>query len=96
MDYFQENWNRLAVYCIKAKEMGHRWVAFQQIRFPLSHKYSELSDLNYIKFNHRAIEIILSCGNIKAVQGNSGHSQAEMVTALYGHVLDKSQRESAA
>lgn len=39
-------------------------------------------------------KLILSGGNIKAVQGDSGHAQADMITELYGHILDTSRREN--
>ena len=57
-----------------------------------------LPKVSFHSLRHSSItyKLILSCGNIKAVQGDSGHSQAEMVTDLYGHVLDKSRRENAA
>ena len=34
----------------------------------------------------------LSGGDIKAVQGDSGHAQADMVTEVYGHILDTAKR----
>ena len=37
----------------------------------------------------------LSGGDIKAVQGNSGHAQADMVTEVYGHILDEDRRKNA-
>lgn len=57
-----------------------------------------LSKVSFHSLRHSSItyKLILSCGNIKAVQGDSGHSQAEMVTDLYGHILGKSRRETAA
>ena len=30
----------------------------------------------------------ISGGDIKAVQGDSGHAQADMVTEAYGHIID--------
>lgn len=39
--------------------------------------------------------IRLSEGNIKAVQGDSGHAQAQMITETYGHILDQNRRETS-
>ena len=39
--------------------------------------------------------LILTGGNIKAVQGDSGHAQAEMITERYGHVIDSCRKECA-
>lgn len=33
--------------------------------------------------------------DIKAVQGDSGHAQADMVTEVYGHILDEDRRKNA-
>lgn len=37
----------------------------------------------------------LSGGDIKAVQGDSGHAQADMVTEVYGHILDGNRKKNA-
>ena len=37
----------------------------------------------------------LSDGDIKAVQGDSGHAQADMVTEVYGHILDEDRKKNA-
>lgn len=37
----------------------------------------------------------LNGGNIKAVQGDSGHSQSKMVTDLYSHILDEDRQQNA-
>ena len=37
----------------------------------------------------------LSGGDIKAVQGDSGHAQADMVTEVYGHIIDEDRRKNA-
>lgn len=36
-----------------------------------------------------------SGGDIKAVQGDSGHAQADMVTEVYGHIIDEDRRKNA-
>lgn len=37
----------------------------------------------------------LNGGNIKAVQGDSGHSQVNMVTDVYSHIIDDDRRKNA-
>ena len=40
-------------------------------------------------------KLILTCGNIKAVQGDSGHAQADMITEVCGHILDQRRHAGA-
>ena len=37
----------------------------------------------------------LNGGDIKAVQGDSGHAQADMVTEVYSHIIDEDRRRNA-
>ena len=37
----------------------------------------------------------LNKGDIKAVQGDSGHSQTDMVTDVYSHIIDEDRRRNA-
>lgn len=37
----------------------------------------------------------LNGGDIKAVQGDSGHSQINMVTDVYSHIVDDDRRKNA-
>ena len=37
----------------------------------------------------------LNGGDIKAVQGDSGHSQINMVTDVYSHIIDDDRRKKA-
>ena len=37
----------------------------------------------------------LNGGDIKAVHGDSGHAQADMVTEVYGHILDEDRKKNA-
>lgn len=37
----------------------------------------------------------LTGGDIKSVQGDSGHAQADMVTEVYSHILDEERRKNA-
>ena len=34
-------------------------------------------------------------GDIKAVQGDSGHSQVDMITEVYAHIFDESRIKNA-
>lgn len=38
-------------------------------------------------------KLVLISGNIKAVQGDSGHAQAEMITECYGHIIDTCRKQ---
>ena len=48
-------------------------------------------------FRHASItyKLKLSGGNIKAVQGDSGHAQAKMVLDLYSHIMDEDRKRNA-
>ena len=48
-------------------------------------------------FRHTSLtyKLKLSGGEIKAVQGDSGHAQADMVTEVYGHIIDEDRRKNA-
>ena len=48
-------------------------------------------------FRHSSItyKLKLNGGDIKAVQGDSGHAQASMVTEQYAHILDDDRRFNA-
>ena len=37
----------------------------------------------------------LNGGDIKAVQGDSGHSRVDMVTDVYSHIIDEDRRRNA-
>ena len=37
----------------------------------------------------------LNGGDVKAVQGDSGHAQANMVTEVYSHILDNDRKRNA-
>ncbi len=48
-----------------------------------------------IRHSSISYKLILTGGNIKAVQGDSGHAQAEMITERYGHVIDSCRKQCA-
>ena len=56
-----------------------------------------LPKVTFHSLRHSSItyKLILIGGNIKAVQGDSGHAQAEMITERYGHVIDSCRKECA-
>ena len=63
-------------------------------------KLIEKHDLPKVVFHslrHSSItyKLKLNGGDIKAVQGDSGHSQSKMVTDLYSHILDDDRRQNA-
>lgn len=56
-----------------------------------------LPKVTFHSLRHSSItyKLILTHGNIKAVQGDSGHAQADMITEVYGHILDQRRRAGA-
>ena len=57
---------------------------------------NDLPPVVFHSFRHASITYKLKLtGDIKAVQGDSGHAQAQMVTDLYSHVLDDSRVHNA-
>ena len=56
-----------------------------------------LPDVVFHSLRHTSVtyKLKLSGGDIKAVQGDSGHAQADMVTEVYGHILDEERRKNA-
>ena len=56
-----------------------------------------LPDVVFHSLCHTSVtyKLKLSGGDIKAVQGDSGHAQADMVTEVYGHIIDEDRRKNA-
>ena len=56
-----------------------------------------LPKVTFHSLRHSSItyKLILTHSNIKAVQGDSGHAQADMITEVYGHILDQRRRAGA-
>ena len=56
-----------------------------------------LPDVIFHSLRHTSVtyKLKLSGGDIKAVQGDSGHAQADMVTEVYGHIIDEDRRKNA-
>ena len=53
--------------------------------------------VSFHSLRHSSIsyKLVLTGGNIKAVQGDSGHAQAEMITDRYGHIIDTYRKQCA-
>ena len=58
---------------------------------------NDLPKVVFHSFRHSSItyKLKLNGGDIKAVQGDSGHAQASMVTEQYAHILDDDRRLNA-
>ena len=58
---------------------------------------NELPQVCFHSLRHSSItyKLKLNGGDIKAVQGDSGHAQAKMVTDQYSHILDESRVSNA-
>lgn len=60
-------------------------------------KENDLPPVVFHSFRHSSItyKLKLNGGDIKAVQGDSGHSQVKMVTDVYSHILDDDRKNNA-
>lgn len=60
-------------------------------------KEHDLPDVVFHSLRHSSItyKLKLNGGDVKAVQGDSGHSQTSMVTDVYSHILDDDRRMNA-
>ena len=58
---------------------------------------NDLPRVVFHSIRHTSItyKLKLNGGDIKAVQGDSGHSQAKMVTDQYSHILDEDRKANA-
>ena len=58
---------------------------------------SDLPSVVFHSLRHSSItyKLKLNGGDIKSVQGDSGHFQAQMVTDQYSHILDENRRQNA-
>ena len=59
--------------------------------------YYNLPPVVFHSFRHSSVtyKLKLNGGDIKAVQGDSGHAQVNMVTDVYSHILDDDRRKNA-
>ena len=60
-------------------------------------KDNDLPPVVFHSFRHSSItyKLKLNGGDIKAVQGDSGHAQTKMVTDVYSHILDEDRKSNA-
>lgn len=60
-------------------------------------KAAGLPQVTFHSLRHSSItyKLVLSQGDLKAVQGDSGHAQVEMITELYGHILENNRITNA-
>lgn len=60
-------------------------------------KEHNLPDVVFHSLRHSSTtyKLKLNNGDIKATQGDTGHSQAEMVTRVYAHILDEDRKVNA-
>ena len=69
------------------------------IRGPLKKLIEDynLPPVVFHSFRHSSVtyKLKLNGGAIKAVQGDSGHAQVNMVTDVYSHILDDDRRKNA-
>ena len=58
---------------------------------------NELPTVEFHSLRHLSttVKLLISKGDIKAVQGDTGHKQAKMVTDQYAHILDKNRMKNA-
>lgn len=58
---------------------------------------NDLPPVVFHSFRHSSItyKLKLNGGDVKSVQGDSGHAQTKMVTDLYAHILDDDRRINA-
>lgn len=69
------------------------------IRDPLA-EFIEVNDFPKVvfhSFRHASItyKLKLYGGDIKSVQGDSGHSQMDMITDVYSHIIDEDRKDNA-
>ena len=60
-------------------------------------KEHDLPQVVFHSLRHTSItyKLKLNGGDIKSVQGDSGHAQVSMVTEVYSHILDEERRKNA-
>ena len=47
-----------------------------------------------LRYSSITYKLVLTGGDIKTVQGDSDHSQADMITEIYGRILDANRRKN--
>lgn len=66
-------------------------------RFKKLIREHNLPEVVFHSLRHTSVtyKLKLNGGDIKAVQGDSGHSQVNMVTDVYSHILDEDRKRNA-
>ena len=90
-DYYENN----LVICFEDGRPCHENVIRR--RFNTLIKYTGLPTVVFHSLRHSSTtyKLKLNNGDIKATQGDTGHAQADMVTDVYGHILDEDRRANA-
>ena len=86
--------------CIMQAELTKRHVAWKRCDAGISggeQKEHNLPPVVFHSLRHTSVtyKLKLNGGDIKAVQGDSGHSQINMVTDVYSHIIDDDRRKNA-
>ncbi|MCQ2287407.1 MAG: tyrosine-type recombinase/integrase, partial [Bacteroidales bacterium] len=60
-------------------------------------KEHDLPPVVFHSLRHTSVtyKLKLNGGDVKAVQGDSGHSQVSMVTDVYSHIIDEDRKQNA-
>ena len=66
-------------------------------RFAKLIRDNNLPEVVFHSLRHSSVtyKLKLNGGDIKAVQGDSGHAQVNMVTDVYSHIIDEDRRKNA-
>jgi len=91
-DEYQENY---LVFCVENGRPMESSVLSKMFKDFI--KQNDLPDVVFHSLRHTSAsyKLKLSGGDIKSVQGDTGHSQASMVTDLYAHIMDVDRRNNA-
>ena len=59
---------------------------------------TDLPKVAFHSLRHSSVtyKLMLTHGNIKAVQGDTGHAQANMVLEVYAEIMDTERKKTAA
>ena len=59
-------------------------------------KEHDLPPIVFHSLRHTSVtyKLKLKGGDVKAVQGDSGHAQVSMVTAVYSHIIDEDRKQN--
>lgn len=92
----------------KDKQIKYQLIFCNSYGFPLTDKIlndrlrihlsqCNLPDVVFHSFRHSSVtyKLKITNGDIKSVQGDTGHSQVNMITDIYSHILDSHRKETA-